>query len=292
MSTTTPREPRVLIGIGFMMLAATLLPVMNGLVSWLVQRYPAEQVIWARIAGHAAVMLLVMLPSRGLGVLATRRPGLQVARSLCQLTSTSFYFAALVTIPLAKAAAIGFIGPFLVALMAWPMLGERPQLRRILTVCAGFVGVLVVMRPGSEAFQPGSLLILGSATAYALYQVLTRKVAPLDRPDTSALYSGFVGGVLLTLALPLFWVTPANLLDAATFLVLGALGAAGHYCVALAFARAPATVIAPFQYWQIVGAVGMGVALTGFWPDAAIWAGTAIIIGAGIFLAVSEGRRR
>jgi drug/metabolite transporter (DMT)-like permease len=286
-----PREQHILLGIGFMILAATILPVMNGFVQWLNLRYPPEQVIWARITGQLLIMLALMLPRSGLRVLATKRPGLQFGRSLCQLVSTSFYFVALVTLPLAKAAAVGFVAPFVVALLAWPMLGERLRAARMLAVAVAFIGVLVVIRPGSESFQPASLLILGSAVTNALYQVLTRMVAPHDRPETSVLWSALLGGVVLTLLVPWFWTAPRSLLDGAAFLAVGALGAAGHYCVARAFGLGPAAVIAPFHYWQIFAAVGMGVLMTGLWPEATTWAGAAIIIAAGVFLAIHEGRR-
>lgn len=286
-----PRETRILAGIGFMLIAASLLPVMNGLVQLLSRSYPLEQIVWARITGQLLVMLAVMAPAAGLRVFATRRPRLQTARALCQLASTSIYFVAVSFVPLAKATAISFLAPFMTALIAWPLLGERPELRRVLAVAIAFAGVVVVIRPGGETFQPASLLILGSAAAYALYQVLTRKVAPFDRAETSALWSALPGGVLTTLALPLFWTTPQGFGDAVAFLALGPLGAAAHYCIARALACGPAAVIAPFQYWQIVGSVLMGVAIGGLWPDGGTWIGAAIIVSAGVFLAVSEARR-
>jgi drug/metabolite transporter (DMT)-like permease len=285
------REPRLLVGIGFMLLASSLFPVMNGLVQWLSPRYPSEQIVWARIAGQLLCMLALMLPAAGFAAFATRRPGLQAARSLCQLTSTGLYFVALASVPLAKAASIGFLAPFVVALLAWPILGERPRARRMAAVAIGFLGVLVVIRPGMAGFQPASLLILLSASAYALYQVLTRKVAPHDGPDTSTLWSALIGAVVLSLALPFFWVTPGSVADAIAFLALGALATGGHYCVAKALANGPAAVISPFIYWQIVGSVLMGALLTGLWPDGLTWAGAAIIVGAGVFLALVERRR-
>lgn len=292
MTPDPPREPRLPFGIGFMILAASILPMMNGLVQWLSARYPSEQIVWARITGQFVLMLVLMLPGSGLRAFATRRPALQLGRSLCQLTSTVCYFVALASVPLAKATAIGFLAPFLVALLAWPMLGERPRLRRMLAVAAAFIGVLVVIQPGGDAFQPASLLILGSASAYAVYQVLTRSVAPHDRADTSVLWSALVGALLTTLAVPLFWTMPGSIADAAGFLLVGALGAAAHYCVARAFSYGQAAVISPFQYWQIIGAVLAGAVATGFWPEGSTWVGAAIIVGAGIFLAVSESRRR
>lgn len=292
MTDTGPREPRILLGIGFMMLAASFFPVMNGLVQWLSPRYPSEQIVWARITGQFVLMLALMLPGAGLMVFATRRPLLQLGRSFCQLASTTLYFIAVATVPLAKAAAIGFLAPFIVALLAWPLLGEKPQLRRMLAVAAAFAGVLVVIRPGDESFQAASLLILLSSSFYALYQVLTRKVSPYDSAQTSTLWSSVVGCVVLTLVVPFVWVTPTSLADTLAFLALGLLATAGHYCVARAMSYGPAAVISPFQYWQIVGSVLMGVAITGLWPDGGTWIGAAVIIGAGVFMAVTEGRRR
>ncbi len=286
-----PPQARLLLGIGFMLLAASLFPVMNGLVQWLSQRYPSEQIIWARITGHLLLMVAILLPARGLAVLATRRPWLQAGRSACQLGSTLCYFTAIATVPLAKATAISFLSPFLVTLLAWPLLGERPQARRLLLVAAGFAGVLVVLQPGSGVFQPAALLVLGSSCFYALYQVLTRKVALSDPAETSVLWSALLGAVVLTLAVPFFWVTPGSIADALAFLALGAIGAAGHWCVARALACAPAGVISPFQYWQIVGATLAGVAVTGLWPDGGTLAGAAIIVAAGIVFALQERRR-
>ena len=285
------REPRILLGIGFMLLAASILPVMNGLVQWLSQRYPSEQIIWARITGQLLVMLALMLPRAGLGVFATRRPGLQATRSLLQVSATALYFVAVATVPLAKATTIGFLTPFVVALAAWPLLGEKPEARRLLAITIAFAGVLIAVRPGGAGFDPAILLILGNVAFNALYQVLTRKVSAYDRAETSVLWSALLGSVLTTLIVPFFWVTPADAADATAFLALGALAAAGHYCVARAFSYGPAAVIAPFHYWQIVGATLMGVAVTGLWPDGWTWAGAAVIVGAGVFLALAERRR-
>jgi drug/metabolite transporter (DMT)-like permease len=287
-----PRETRILRGIAFMLLAASMFPVMNGIAQWLSQRYPSEQVIWARITGHLLVMVAVMLPRAGWRVFATKRLGLQAARSVLQATSTSFYFIAVATVPLAKAASISFLSPFVIALLAWPMLGERLKPLRMLAIAVAFCGVVVVIRPGGETFQLASLLLLGNVACYSLYQVLTRKVSSVDRADTSALWSALVGAVATTALLPLFWTTPASLPDALAFLALGAFGAAGHWCVATALSHGPAAVIAPFQYWQIVGAVLMQLLLTGFWPETATALGAAIIVAAGIFMAVMEARGR
>jgi drug/metabolite transporter (DMT)-like permease len=179
-----------------------------------------------------------------------------------------------------------------VTLLAIPMLGERVTPSRTFAVFAGFVGVLIVMRPGSEVFRWASLLILGSALCYAIYQVLTRRVAQADSPETSAVYSALLGTVLATLAVPLFWTTPERIFDVLVLSSLGILGGLGHYFVARAMLNAPANIVSPFQYFQLIGAVVLGYLLFGDLPTVYTWIGAAIIVGSGLFMGWNESRRR
>jgi drug/metabolite transporter (DMT)-like permease len=152
--------------------------------------------------------------------------------------------------------------------------------------------VLVVIRPGSAVFQPASLLIVGSAFCYAVYQVFTRKVAGIDRPETSVMYSALVGTVVMSCVVPFVWVLPGTLTDVLLHLALGMLGAGGHWCVAKAMTYGQASVIAPFQYWQMIGSVLVGYVVSGLFPDGYTWLGAGIIVACGITLAVAESRRR
>jgi drug/metabolite transporter (DMT)-like permease len=280
----------VLLGVLLMCTASTLFPVMNGLVQVLSRSYPSEQLIWARTAGHLLIVLALLLPRYGLAVVRTRRPGAQVVRSCMLLTSTTLFFFGVKGIPLAKAACISLMAPFFVTLLAWPMLGERIRPFRLAAVLVGFVGVLVVIRPGSEVFQPASLLIVGSALCYALYQVYTRGVAGQDRPETSVLYSALVGTVVMSAVVPFAWRTPTGVVDALLMGALGLLGAAGHYCVARAMTYAQANTLSPFQYWQIIGSVAVGYVVSGLLPDAQTWMGAAIIVAAGLAIALTAAR--
>lgn len=283
---------RLWLGIFFMCAATTLFPIMNGIVQVLSRDYPSEQIIWARTAGHLVIVLLLVVPKFGLGVLLTKRPGAQVSRSLLLLASTTFFFFAVKEVPLAKAASISFMTPFFVTLLALPMLGERIDPKRLAAVIVGFLGVLVVIRPGSEVFQPASVLIVGSAFCYAVYQVFTRKVAGIDRPETSVMYSALIGTLVMTAVVPFVWTPPANLPDILLHLALGCLGAGGHWCVAKAMTYGQANVISPFQYWQMIGSVIVGYIISGLLPDAITWFGAGIIIAAGVTIAITETRRR
>jgi len=293
MPAAAPTAPnRTLIGILFMLAASSLFPVMNGLVQVLSARYSSEQLVWARTASHLVFILALFGPRLGIAVVRTTQLKWQIVRSVVHLGSMLCFFNGVKYLELAKAASISFTAPFMVALLAWPILGERMTARRMLAVVVAFLGVLVVIRPGGEVFQWASLLILGSSICYALYQIFTRRVAGHDLPETSAVYSAVMGTLVMSFALPFVWITPFSWADAALLFSLGILGGIGHYCVARAMTYAQANILAPFMYWQMVGAVIVGYLISGALPDRFTWIGTAVIACAGLFIAWNETRAR
>jgi drug/metabolite transporter (DMT)-like permease len=284
---------RTLLGILFMCTASSLFPVMNGLVQVLSPRYPSEQIVWARVVSHLVFILVLFAPRFGLVPLVrTTQLKWQVLRSVVLLASTFLFFNGVKHLELAKAAAISFTAPFMVALIAWPMLGERMTLGRLIAVMVAFLGVLVVIRPGSDVFHWASLLILGSSACYALYQVVTRLVAGHDPPETSAVYSALVGTLVMSMLMPFVWSPIQSWADAGLLFSLGILGGLGHYFVARAMTCAPANIIAPFGYWQMIGSVIVGYAISGLLPDLSTWLGAAIIVAAGLYIAWRETRAR
>jgi drug/metabolite transporter (DMT)-like permease len=283
---------RVLVGILFICAAGSLFPVMNGLVQVLSPRYSTEQLVWARTSSHFLFIVVLFGSTFGVDILRTTQLKWQIGRSLVLLMSTAMFFTGVKYLPLAKAASISFTAPFIVALLAWPMLGERVSPARLVAVVIGFLGVLVVIRPGSEVFHWASLLILGSAACYALYQIVTRRLVGHDPPETSAIYAAIVGTVVMSLVVPFFWTTPLGWVDAGLMFSLGIIGGLGHYFVARAMVYGPANIIAPFAYWQMIGSVIVGYIITGLWPDLSTWIGAGIIIGAGLYIAWCETGRR
>jgi drug/metabolite transporter (DMT)-like permease len=293
MSTSAGATPnRVLVGILFICAAGSLFPVMNGLVQVLSPRYSTEQLVWARTSSHFLFIVVLFGSTFGVDILRTTQLKWQIGRSLVLLMSTAMFFTGVKYLPLAKAASISFTAPFIVALLAWPMLGERVSPARLVAVVIGFLGVLVVIRPGSEVFHWASLLILGSAACYALYQIVTRRLVGHDPPETSAIYAAIVGTVVMSLVVPFFWTTPLGWVDAGLMFSLGIIGGLGHYFVARAMVYGPANIIAPFAYWQMIGSVIVGYIITGLWPDLSTWIGAGIIIGAGLYIAWCETGRR
>jgi drug/metabolite transporter (DMT)-like permease len=278
------RTSRPLLGVLFMCTACALFPIMNGLVKLLAATYEPQQIVWFRIVSHLVLVAAVFMPRMGLGLLRTRRIGTQFVSSVMMLLSTLFFFSAVKSIPVAEAISITFVAPLAVVLLAWPLLGERITFFRMAAVVVGFAGVLIVIRPGSAVFQWASLLLLGSAVCYAIYQILIRRLAGIDQPATSIFYSVLLGAIIMSIWLPFVWKLPANWTDWALLCSLGVFGAMGHYCVAKAMTYASANFVAPFNYTQMIGSVIVGYLMFAEVPDLYTWVGTAVIVGAGLMV--------
>src|SRR5215208_453974 len=179
--------------------AAVLIPLLNASAKYLAVTYPVLEVAWARYAGHFIYMLLFFLPQRGIRILACSRPALQLLRSTLLCISTVIFVTGLPYVPLATAAAISFTGPFIVTALAPLVLGERVGPKRWAAVAIGFVGALVVVRPGTAGMNTAALLFFGSALFSAMYQLLTRKLAAHDSAETSITYIALAGFVLTTI---------------------------------------------------------------------------------------------
>ena len=279
-------------GILWMCAGVSLFPFMNAAVKLLGAHYPVAQIVWARFTGHLVIMLLVFLPRYGRRLLATRRPGVQIGRSLLMLVSNMMFVVAIARVPLATASAIGFTSPLIVTALSVPLLHESVGVRRWSAVVVGFVGALLVIRPGAGLHNPAVLLLLLSAAAYALYQIATRWVGLYDDAAVGIVFSALLGSLVMTAALPFVFVMPQNLPDILLFCSLGLLGGAGHYLVIRAFQYGPAAVIAPLGYVELIGTTILGYAIFDNFPDAWTWLGAAIIIASGLYVALRERRRR
>jgi drug/metabolite transporter (DMT)-like permease len=277
--------------IGYMMLSVALIPCLNASAKYLGQSYPTIEIVWARYAGHFAYMLMMFLPRRGLRLFATANLRTHILRSALLTLATGIYFTALDYTDLPTAAVISFVSPFIVTALAGVMLGEQIGASRWTAVGVGFLGPLVILRPGLGAVQLASMLVLISATCNALYQLLTRRLAATESTETSNTYMAVVGFALTSLAVPFFFVWPQSLLDVLLFVSLGAFGGLGHYFLVRALEWAPAAVIAPFNYGQLIATVALGYAVFGEFPDIWTWLGGAIIIGSGLYMVHGERSR-
>ncbi|SEQ75562.1 Permease of the drug/metabolite transporter (DMT) superfamily [Azotobacter beijerinckii] len=275
---------RPLLGIGQIVLATALFAGHDTLSKHLGGIYPVVMVVWARYAVHSLLMLGLFAPRHGRALLRSRRPGLQLARALCLLGSSLLFTAGLRFIPLAEATAVNFLAPLLVAALSAPLLGERVTPAQWLAVGVSFVGILCIVRPGSELFDPAILLTMGSACCFAGYHLITRKLSGIDDARTSNCLTGLLNCLALSALLPFFWTTP-RLEHALLALGMGSFAMLGHLLLTHAYRHAAPTLLAPFSYAQIVFAGLVGYLLFGNLPDAFAQLGMALICASGLAMA-------
>ena len=286
------RAPDMLRGIALMVLGVSMFPFMNAAVKLLAAHYPVMQIVWARFTGHLIVMLVVFLPRYGRRLLATRRPGIQLGRSLLMLVSNLVFVMAIGTVPLATASAIGFTSPLLVTAMSVPLLGEQVGWRRWSAVIVGFAGALLIIRPGTGLANPAVLLLLVSSACYALYQIATRWVAAFDDAATGIVFSALLGSLVMTAILPFVFVWPKHPSDLFLFISLGLIGGGGHYLLIRAFQHGPAAVLSPLGYIELIGTTILGYLIFGNLPDVPTGIGAGVIIASGLYIAFRERCRR
>jgi drug/metabolite transporter (DMT)-like permease len=255
---------------------------------WLGQSMDPLQVTWIRYTVSVVMVSAVLNPWSRPGLLVTRKPWLQAMRSILLVGSTALNFIALQYLQLAETISIIFATPMLVALLAGPLLGEWVGPRRLVAIAIGFLGVLVITRPGIGGMHPAALLSVIGCFCYAFYSLLTRMLAAHDSSDTTMFYSGIAGVVLMSPILPSVWTMPKGILVWAVMLLLGAFGAIGHWFIIEAHRRAPAGILAPFIYSQIIWMVALGWLVFGQLPDRWTFIGAAIVIGSGLYLLYRE----
>jgi drug/metabolite transporter (DMT)-like permease len=271
-------------------LAVLMLSVLDATVKHLVQIYPLPMVAWARYFFHLATFGVWILAAHRAVAVRTRRLRLQIVRALLLVAMTFLFVAALGLLPLADATAINFLSPIVVTALSAVVLRESVGWRRWLAVTAGFVGVLIIVRPGADVVNWGALLALAATFFFALYQIATRALAPTDPAVTTLFYTALVGTAATSLVVPFFWVTPTPT-DAALMVMGGVMGGGGHYLLIHAYRHAEASLVAPLFYVQIVFSAALGFAVFGELPDMWTVLGAALIILGGLWIWSGERRR-
>jgi len=273
------------------LLAGFLLASLDTTAKYLVRDHSLFLVVWARYAGQMLVVTPFSRHQAGAGFWRTRRLRVQLVRSLMLVLATGCFFAGLRYLPLAEASAIGFLAPILVVVLSVPLLGERPPRARWIAALAGFAGVLILLRPGSAVFHPAALLVMGAALFNGLYQILTRKLSG-ENPHTTLFYSALVGMIALSLLLPFgAAISVATPREAGLLLLLGLFAGFGHWFVISALMLAPASLLTPFSYLQMVWVIGFGYLVFGQLPDGWSAVGMTVIVASGLLLAWTERRR-
>jgi len=279
----------LLVGTALMLGAMFLLPVMDGLAKGLSERYSVIQVAWARYLFHLVCMLPILLLRFGPRALVPKRLALQLLRGGLLLVATVLFFFALSMMPQATVLALFFVSPAVVTVLAPALLGERVGAWRVVAVVVGFLGVLLILRPGSGVFGWGAVFALGAGIIHGFYMVFTRRLSRSAPPLVTLGYTAVIGAVVLSLLVPLVWVQP-TLPDFGIMVMLGILAAAGHFLLIKAFDYAPASWLAPLGYAEMVTAVIYGYLAYGHLPDSLTWLGIAVIVGAGVWISLRERR--
>jgi drug/metabolite transporter (DMT)-like permease len=273
-----------LIGLGLVSITYACFALLDAGAKWLVQTLPVLVVVWLRFASHVIFTTALLAPRHGMGLVRTRRPGLQLLRAAMLPTMTALNFWTLQYLQLAETGAIQFSVPILIAVFAAPLLDERLDAGRWAAILIGFAGVLVIIRPGAQGFHPALLVALVNAVLYALFNLMTRQLAAYDSPEATQFISGLGATVAIAPFALAAWQTPATWLEWTVACAIGVSGGTGHYFLALAHRYAPASVLGPFLYQQILYMALLGYLVFGDVPDAPVIAGAAIVIGSGLYL--------
>lgn len=281
MSTTS----KPLYGILLVLCAGLLLASHDGISKYLTQIYPLIMVIWLRYFVQTVAMILLFFPKMRWTILRTRRPWLQLLRAISLLSISLLFIAGLRYIPLAEATAVMFLARLIVTVLSALVLHEKVSKGQWLAVSIGFLGVLLIVRPGGELFTPAILLPVGGSICFAIYQLLTRRLASTDHAVTSNFLSGLFGTLALTLLLPGEYSLEVASFDLMLMLLLGLLAMTAHMLLTMGLKYSSAATLAPFTYGQIIFAGIVGYFAFAQLPDALAILGVLIISCSGLAVA-------
>lgn len=275
-----------------MICAATLcFASLDTVIKHLASIYPIPLLVWARWAIQALAIVAWLAPREGRAILRTKHVGRNLVRGVVLIASSLCFVYALRDLPLASVTALNYSTPMMVVVLAVLLLGERLTPPRIAFVVAGVVGMLLIVRPGTDVFRGASLLALASAACYAMFQIMTRKMADED-PGVLLFYPALVGSTVMAIPLA-FSLGSIDMpwTHVAMLVVGGMVGTLGHLLFVLAFQRGAASALTPFTYVHLVWAMAIGWIVFGTFPDGVALVGMAVIAGSGLLITLHERRR-
>lgn len=276
-------------GILFMCAGVLCLAIGDAIAKWLGEVHSPLQIIFFRTLVSLPLIALLAYYGGGLRKLRTRRPGVHLVRGLIYTGTMVCFVLGLTLLPLAEATAIAFVAPLFVTLLSVPLLGEKIDRPVLAASLLGFVGVLIVVRPGGDAFQLGSLVLIGAALFYALMMITARRYGGREHLWAMVFYMTLVPLVITAVALPWVWQTPYPW-HWVGFLAAGVFGVGATGCITMAFRFAPAAIAAPFDYTAMLWAVLLGWWFWGEMPDLWVFVGSVLIIGSGLAIAYHDRR--
>jgi drug/metabolite transporter (DMT)-like permease len=279
-----------LVGIGLMCAAVAQFACLDSTAKYLSAGMDTLEIVWARYTFSFLLTAVVSNPLTQPGLLRTKRPALQVIRSLLLIVATVGNFLALRWLQLDEVLSIIFTFPFIVAIVSGPILGERLGWRRRSAIAVGFCGVLLITRRGVGGMHPAALFSLVATIAYGFYAVITRIVSRTDTNQTSLFYSNLIGALVMLPVIVFIWHPPGNWMHWLMLIAIGALASSGHYCLIAGHRLAPASVLSPFIYTQLIWVVILGYFVFDHVPNAWTMVGAAVVIGSGLYLLDRERR--
>mgnify|MGYP000503890675 CR=1 FL=1 len=273
--------------ITFNLLAWVMLPIMDGFAKYLSADLPVLQITWARYFFTVAFTLPIMFFFFRENLVWTDKPKLQFIRGLILLTANICFFYSISVIPLANALTLAFVAPLIVTAFSPIFLGERVGYRRWSAVIIGFIGSLVVIRPGFVEINLASLAALGTGIMYGFYLIITRKLSTSDSPLLTLLLTGVVGAIIISIIMPFVWVKP-TFNQWSMMAAIGIFASIGHLFIILSLKYADASKLAPFSYFEIVTNIIIGYYFFGDFPDNWTFLGLFIIVFSGIYISRRE----
>lgn len=275
-------------GIGLIVLACLCFSLLDATAKYLVETVPTFQIVWLRFVSHVILCFVLFRVWKKPALLKTKRPVLQLVRAFCLLGITIFNFLAVRHLQLAETTAIMFAAPFVITALAGPILGEWAGARRWAAIIVGFMGVLVVTQPGLGGMHWAAIYSVASMVFYALYAIFTRQLTATDTSAGMLILSGVIAAIAMAPAGLAVWVTPVDAWSWVLLFATGVFGGGGHFLFIIAHRMAPAPVLAPFIYTQIVWMVALGYLVFGDVPGWATLAGTMIVVGSGLYILYRE----
>jgi len=286
------RADETLRGILLMLAAMAVFSAMDGTSKLLTADHHPLMVAWARYLMQSLLLVPLVLWAGPMRTLRSVWPAPQAWRGACLYGSSICFIGGLSQLPLAEASALGFVSPMFTTALSIPFLGEKVGVRRWAAIVVGFAGVLIVIRPGTAAFNPAALLPILSAAFWAVALIITRRMSYRgDLPLTTLVYASAVGLVIGMPTLPWVWTMPSAE-GWAVITAMSAMSIAGHYLLVQAFQRGTASILAPFSYSQMVWATLLGYLVFDALPDLWTWIGAAVIIASGVYVWHRERVRR
>jgi drug/metabolite transporter (DMT)-like permease len=283
---TVSRKDGALLGIGLIIASTIFFSAGDVAAKLMMANLPPVEVTWLRYVVFLALIAPAAVAAHGGEALRTRRPKLQVLRGLAVVLSSLFFMLGLGALPVAETTAINFMSPVFITALSIPLLGEKVGVRRWAAAVVGFAGVLVVVRPGSDAFHYAALFPVGAAMVWAFAAIATRMMSQ-ERPETTLAWSAAIGVVVLSVMVPFNWRTPSTM-DLVFAVLTGVGSTLGHWLLVQAYRMAPASVLAPFSYVQLVFASVFAFLVFDEVPGSFTVLGGVIIAASGLYTANRE----